>query len=53
MPKIDVAELWFLHTGLVLNVIYSCVKFKVTSLYTLEVMARTNIHSKNLERAIT
>ena len=30
-----------------------CVKFEVTSFYTLEVMARTKIQSKNLERAIT
>ena len=37
---------------LVLNVIYLCVKFEVTSFYTSEVMARTKIRSKNLERAI-
>ena len=46
-------ELWFLYTALVLNVIYLCVKFEVTSFYTLEVMPQTKIHSKNLQRAIT
>ena len=52
-PKIDGIELWFLHTALVLNVIYLYVKFEVTSFYTLEVMPWTKIHSKNLQRAIT
>ena len=51
--KIDGIELWFLYTAFVLNVIYLCVKFQVTSLYTLEVMPRTKIHSKILQRAIT
>ena len=52
-PKIAEIELWFLHTALLLNVIYLCVKSEVTSFYTLEVMPRTKIHSKNLQRAIT
>ena len=30
-----------------------CEMFEVSSFYTLEVMARTKIHSKDLERAIT
>ena len=51
--KIDGIELWFLYIAFVLNVIYLCVKFEVTSFYTLEVMARTKIHIKNLEKAIT
>ena len=45
-------ELWFLYTALLLNMISLCVKFKVTSFYTLKIMARTQTHSKNLERAI-
>ena len=53
MPKIAGIELWFLHTALVLNVIYPCVKFEVTSSYTLEVMPLTKIHNNNLQRAIT
>ena len=52
-PEIDGKELWFLYTALVLNVIFLCVKFEVTSFYTLEVMPQTKIHSKNLQRAIT
>ena len=52
-PKIAGIQLWFLYIALVLNVIYLCVKFEVTSFYTLEVIARTKIHSKNLERAIS
>ena len=46
-------ELWFLYTTLLLNVINMCVKSEVTSFYTLEVMPRTKIHNKNLQRAIT
>ena len=53
IPEKDGIELWLLYTSLVLNVIYLCVKFEVTRLYTMELMARTKIHSKNLERAIT
>ena len=45
-PKIDGIVLWVLHTVLVLNVIYLCVKFKVTSFYTSEVMSQTKIQSK-------
>ena len=51
-PKIDRIELWFMYTDLVLNVIYLCVKFEVTSFYTLEVMPQTKIHGKNLQMAI-
>ena len=51
--KMDKIELWFLYTALVLNVIYLCVKFEVTSFYTLEVMAQTKIHNRNLERVLT
>ena len=43
----------FLYTALFCNVIYLCVQFEVTSFYTLEVMPRTKIHSKNFKRAIT
>ena len=46
-------QLWFLYTAIHLNVIYLYVKFKVTSFYTLEVMPRTKIQSKNLQRDIT
>ena len=46
-------ELQFLHTALLLIVIYLWVKFEVTSFYTLEVMSRTKIHSKNLKTAVT
>ena len=35
-PKIVGIELWFLYTALVLNVIFWCVKFEVTSFYTLK-----------------
>ena len=42
-----------LNTALVLNVLYLCVKFEVTSFYTLVVMPWTKIHSKHLQRAIT
>ena len=38
-------ELWFLHTALLLNVIYLYVKFEVTSFYTLEIMPWTKIQS--------
>ena len=41
--------MWFLYIALVLNMIYLCMKFEVTSFYTLEVMAWTRSHSKNLE----
>ena len=51
--KIDGIELWFLYTALFCNVIHLCVKFEVTSFYTLEVMHRTKIHSTNFKRAIT
>ena len=40
-PKIDRIELWFLHTALLLNATYLCVRVEVTSNYTLEVMPRT------------
>ena len=46
-------EIWFLHTALLLNVIYLYVKFEVTSFYTLEVMPQTKINNRNLQRAIT
>ena len=46
-------ELWFLYNTLLLNVIYLCVKSEVTSFYTLEVMPRTKIQSKNLQGEIT
>ena len=42
-----------LYIALVINVIYLCVNFEVASFYTLEVMLRTKIHSKNLQRAMT
>ena len=40
-PKLAQIELWFLYTALLLNVIYLCVKFEVTSFYTFEVMPWT------------
>ena len=46
-------QLWFFHTALHLHVIYLCVKFEVTSFYTLEVMPWTKIQSKDLQREIT
>ena len=52
-PNTAGIELLFLYTALVLNVIYLCVKFEVTSFYTVEVMPRTKIHSKKLQRTIT
>ena len=51
--KLNEIQLWFLHTALVLYVIYLCVKFEITSFYTLEVMPETKIQSYNLQRAIT
>ena len=46
----DETELWFLYTALLLNVIYLCLKFEVTSFYAFEVMPRTKIHSKNFTK---
>ena len=51
--KIVGIELWFLYTALFYNVIYLCVKFKVNSFYTLEIMPRTKIHGKTFQSTIT
>ena len=34
-------HLWFLYAALFYSVIYLCVKFEITSFYTLEVMPET------------
>ena len=46
-------EIWFLYAAHFCNVIYLSEKFEVTSFYTFEVMPRTKIHSKHLQRATT
>ena len=52
-PKMVGTELWFLYTALLNNVTYLGMKSEVTSFNNFEVMPRTKIHSKNLQRAIT
>ena len=38
-------ELYLLYTAVLLNVIYLCAKFEITSFYTLEVIPWTKIQS--------
>ena len=41
--KIRVAELWFLYSALLHNVLYQHLKFQVDSLSSFEVMAQTKL----------
>ena len=49
-PKILKAELWFLHTALLLNEINPCMKFEVNTSKTFGVMLRTRIKYETNKR---
>jgi len=52
-PKVWNFELWFLCTALLLNEIYSPMKFHVDALHNFKVMLWTKFKYENEQRAIT